>query len=117
MILDALLRGVALPALVAGVLLLLIGRLSRREGRTEIRNRLEPISIAAGYAASQVAFVGWPPFPPRDSTHGLFYIAIAAAILSPVATARGVRAPARWIAFGILAFGVPLLLLRSRILQ
>jgi hypothetical protein len=114
-ILDALLRGVLVPALVAGVLLLLAGRALGREGRTEARNWLEPISLAAGYAASQVALVGWPPFPPRESTHGLFYIAIAAALLSPVATGRQVRTIARWTASAVLAFGVPLLLLRSRV--
>ncbi len=117
MILDALLRGVLLPGLVAGILLLLIDRLAGREGRTTRRNWLEPISLAAAYAATQVALVGVPPFPPRESTHGLFYIAIAAALLSPLATARGIRAPLRWIATAVLAFGVPVLLLRSRIVQ
>ncbi len=117
MILDALLRSALLPALVAGVLLVVIRLVAGREGRTEARIWLEPISLAAGHAASQVALVGWPPFPPRDSTHGLFYIAIASALLSPVATAPGIRASVRRIATAILAFGVPLLLLRSRILQ
>ncbi|MCI0585543.1 MAG: hypothetical protein L0323_01725 [Planctomycetes bacterium] len=117
MILDALLRGVLVPALVAGVLLILIDRLPGREGGRGARNWLGAIPLAAGYASTQVALVGWPAFPPRESTHGLFYIAIAAALLSPLATARGIRAPLRWIATAVLAFGVPVLLLRSRIVQ
>ncbi len=117
MILDALLRGVLVPALVAGVLLILIGRLPGREGGRGARNWLGAIPLAAGYASTQVALVGWPAFPPRESTHGLFCIAVAAALLSPLATAHGIRAPLRWIATAVLAFGVPVLLLRSRIVQ
>lgn len=117
MILEALLRGGLLPALVAGALLFLTGRLLRGEDRAEARRGLQPVAFAAGHAAAQVALVGWPPFPPRESTHGLFYIALAASLLSPLANASGIQASIRWMAAGVLAFGVPLLLLRSRIVQ
>jgi hypothetical protein len=38
------------------------------------------IAIGAGYVAGHVLAAGWPPFPPRNATHWLFWFAVIGVI-------------------------------------
>ncbi|HKE01255.1 MAG TPA: hypothetical protein VKE69_09615, partial [Planctomycetota bacterium] len=75
---QALLFGVALPAAVAGVALLVAGV-------TRLRF-LAAAAVALAFAAAFVEIVGRPSFPPKESTHWLPWVAaaaVAAALLEP----------------------------------
>ncbi|HET6202606.1 MAG TPA: hypothetical protein VFI25_07365 [Planctomycetota bacterium] len=115
MLLGLILRGAILPALVTGFLLSALWRPWRKGAFPSRWSWIEPLAFAAGYASAQVALIGWPAFPPRESTHGLFYLAVAAGTLAPLASSRAIPVAARWIVSAVLAFAVPLLLLRARI--
>ncbi|HVR28605.1 MAG TPA: hypothetical protein VMS86_03640 [Thermoanaerobaculia bacterium] len=61
-----------------------------------LRRAAAPPALGAGYAAGHLAALGPPALPPVDTTQGLFYLALAAAVLGLVeARAEASRAAGR----------------------
>jgi hypothetical protein len=103
-----------LPAFLAGFFLLVAWRPWRREA-TRWGSWIEPPALGAAFVAGQVSLVGWPPFPPIESTHGLFYLALAAAGVGAIESLSTAPSLLRGALRALLAFGAPALLLRSRL--
>lgn len=89
------------PALVAGVLWLLSGRIRLLQ---RFEWLLSPLAVGAGYLTAHVFISGMPPFPPTDSTHWLFYFALLGVALGWLAE---LPADYRWLwgALGLLLLG------------
>jgi hypothetical protein len=68
-----------LPPLTASVAVLVVGRLLRRPVAGSPRGWSGALAVGAGYAAGHVAVRGWPPLPPVEAAHRLFYLAALAA--------------------------------------
>ena len=98
--LQILIYGVLLPAVVAGIVLLL--------GR---RSWAAALGIGAGYAAGHALQFDWPSLPPAEATNWPVYFAIGAAILAIVETTWEPRALLRWLARAVIG-GVAFWLLR-----
>jgi len=106
-----LLYGLLLPALLAGgVLLAAWSRRSATEP-SPLRAFAGAFAIAGGFALAFAAALGPPPFPPHESTGGIFWSSIAALLAACAALA--VPRPIG-LSLGFLACGlVPWLLLRN----
>jgi len=89
------------PALVAGVLWLLSGRIRLLQ---RFEWLLSPLAVGAGYLTAHGFISGMPPFPPTDSTHWLFYFALLGVALGWLAE---LPADYRWLwgALGLLLLG------------
>lgn len=88
------------PALIAGVLMLLVGRLWR--GGARELGWVASLAVGIGAGASYMLIRGWPAFPPAESTSVVPYAAVAAGIVGVIC--------ARWLrglGFGLVgAMGV-----------
>jgi hypothetical protein len=98
-VLPQILWGVLLPAVVAGLVLLLRGKRSPAAAVA--------LAIGVGHAAGCVALLGWPPFPAVKYFDWIFWFALAAA----VAAAIPLPSWARVTGDGAIATGFSLLLL------
>jgi len=102
------LLAVLAPALVTGLLLLLTLKWPSARGW------IGALAVGIGYALGHAANLGLaPPFPPTQSTHALFYIALAAAIAGALRGASRLPSAVGWLAFTAVAAGAPWMLLRN----
>jgi hypothetical protein len=109
MFLEALLRGVVVPAVVTGLVLAVLARFRSRAGRAAAP--VIACGIAAGYAAGHVAVDGLPRLPPIEAWQWFFWLAIAGAAVTVLTAA--LRAPdwSRRLLEAALAVALPWLIL------
>jgi hypothetical protein len=74
-LLKQMLPSAALAAAVAAALLFVLAFRWKSASRCA-----GAIAIGAGYVAGHVLAAGWPPFPPRNATHWLFWFAVIGVI-------------------------------------
>jgi hypothetical protein len=109
MILTALLA-ILMPATIAGVTVLLLAQV----GVTEKGSGLgAAVGLALGFAAGQVALVGWPGLFPVDATYRLLHLALAGAAVGVGEVLWKDKAPVLWVLRSTLGALVLGLLLRS----
>jgi hypothetical protein len=89
-LLKQMLPSAALAAVVAAALLFIFARWWKSASRCA-----GAIATGSGYVAGHVLAAGWPPFPPRNATHWLFWFAVigviaaaADALVRPKGTVR-----------------------------
>jgi hypothetical protein len=83
------LTAVGLAAALSGLLSLLGWLLRRRAATPESADGAGALAVGGGYVAGYAWVAGWPPLPPREALHRLFWVAAAAVVL------------------GLLGFGMP----------
>jgi hypothetical protein len=94
MLLKTALLVLALPPLVAAVLVLIL-RGFRGRGNAEDRPWPMVLGLGAGYLAGNLA-IGWPPFPPLEVTDRIPFLAVAATVLGLLESAWPLAARVRW---------------------
>lgn len=99
---------VLLPAVIAGVLVLLLSRRGERASGLGVA-----LGLAFGFAAGQVALVGWPDLLPVDATYRVFHLALAGAVVGVCEALWKDKAPLLWALRAALAALVLGFLLRS----
>jgi len=99
---------VLLPAILAGVLVLILSRRDDRGPGLGIA-----LGLALGFAAGQVALVGWPGLLPVDATYRVFHLAFAGAVVGICEVLWKGKAPLLWALRAALAALVLGFLLRS----
>ncbi len=115
MLLDQLLRGVALPMLAATAVFALAWGLARYTAFSRA-GLAGAVALPAGYTAGHVGLIGWPAWPPIDATsHWPVYLALAGAGVALVAVSVPAPAWVRALLRVLLASAVPALLLRPRL--
>lgn len=108
--LKAIFFGLILPAIVCGSNFAAASLWAQCVG-TKSRARLAAFAVASGYIVGYLGIEGRLPLPPREGTHWLFYLAIAAFVIEGV-----LFLPARIRLFVHLAFAVviPRLILNAK---
>ena len=95
-VLRTVILGVALPLIVSGLgffVALLRTRGCEPSGKFHWAG---VAGLGAAYLSGHVIIAGWPPMPPRESTHWLFYIVLLSALLGVVDTRWTVPSSLRW---------------------
>lgn len=85
------------PAVVAGVVWFLAGRMWRRKGDTVATTWASPLALGIGYIVTHAILLGLPAFPPLRATDTLFYVVPVAAIAAMAQSWWGRKSPIRWL--------------------
>ena len=95
---QALLDGVLWPAVLAGVIALVLRRLWRAEPSWPAA---AGVAIAAAFALAFTLILGWPAFLPVDVTQVVPYVAVVLGAVGFLARGRGLATAALGIATGL----------------
>lgn len=79
MLQDLFLKGILIPGVISGLIILLLSLVGIHKGRPWII----PLATGGGYAGAHWAITGIPGFPPLESTQWIF-------IFTPIATGLGI---------------------------
>ena len=105
------LTGLALPALIAGAIVIVVGLISQSPW---LRQAAISTAIALGFIAGYIATYGLPPFPPVESQQWLVVAALPATlVISVLAAIAFIPTWAAWLLRLLVAFGITPLLLQS----
>ncbi len=114
MITRSLVFSIALPALIAGSVLLLAWRAWRRDASASAPWSAAP-ALGLAFVAAYAALVGWPPYPPVEATQRLVYQMLVASFVLAIVVWRPGNARITSIVRAAFSFALPGLLLRSYI--
>jgi hypothetical protein len=86
---------VLVPALLAGLVWLFVGRVWKRPPATSLVWGGAP-AVALAFAAGHFTLQGWPPWPPVTALHTLVYAALIGGVIAAAEPAWGKWVAMRW---------------------
>lgn len=110
----SLLLSIALPALIAGSVLLVAVRAWRRDAKPGGAWGAAP-AIGLAFVAGYAVLVGWPPFPPVEATQRLVYEMLAASFVLALVVWRPGNPWVTGVVRALFSLALPWLLLRTNI--
>ena len=114
MITRSLVLSIALPALIAGSVLLLAWRTRQRDAAAWARSSTA-LAFGLAFVAGYTVLVGWPPYPPVEATQRLVYEILVAAGVLAVIVWRPANAAVTTSVRALFSLALPWLLLRPNI--
>lgn len=95
---------VIVPALVAGAIWLIAGRLWRRPPASTLVYG-GALAVAVSFGAGHLVLMGWPPFPPVTAVHSLVYAGLIAGVVGVAEAGWRSHWALRWGIRALLALG------------
>ncbi|MBI3467177.1 MAG: hypothetical protein HY000_29545 [Planctomycetes bacterium] len=89
--------GVGLPAIIAGVVLVIAWRPWRSQPTQTGGEWGGPLALGVGFAVAYLTLLGRPPFPPIDSTDWLFFLALLLTVCGVVDSLWSISGWRRWV--------------------